>query len=163
MHGLALWIPSCPIFSLPTRKQRRQLFPLLGVGWTSNFEMLFYMLFAVALFLRVSVFRFVGTALFLLAAGAIFRQNDWPAFSFYLSPIVLDFFFGMLVAKACLRGSISRVVPRFCQHSSACFYFSFFLLRSGTRPSLALLPQWSLGGLEDLKRGLNGFPDGSYI
>jgi exopolysaccharide production protein ExoZ len=89
---------------LPTRNSDGNLFPLLGVGWTLNFEMLFYMLFAVALFLRVSVFRFVGTVLVLLAAGALLRQDNWPAFSFYLNPIVLDFFFGMLVAGACLQG-----------------------------------------------------------
>jgi exopolysaccharide production protein ExoZ len=94
---------------LPTRNSDGNLFPLLGVGWTLNFEMLFYMLFAAALFLRVSVFRFVGTLLFLLATGALFRQNDWPAVSFYLNPIVLDFFFGMLIARACLRG---KYLPR---------------------------------------------------
>jgi exopolysaccharide production protein ExoZ len=89
---------------IPTRNSDGNLFPLLGVGWTLNFEMFFYMLFAVALFLRVSVFRFVGAVLFLLAIGAVFRRDDWPAVSFYLNPIVLDFFFGMLIAKACLRG-----------------------------------------------------------
>ncbi len=60
---------------LPTRNSDGNLFPLLGVGWTLNFEMLFYLLFAVALFLRVSVFKFVGTVLFLLASGALFRQR----------------------------------------------------------------------------------------
>jgi exopolysaccharide production protein ExoZ len=94
---------------LPTRNIDGELFPLLGVGWTLNFEMLFYLLFAVALFLRVSVFKFVGPILFLLAAGGFFRQNNWPAVSFYLSPIVLDFFLGMLIARACLRG---KYLPR---------------------------------------------------
>jgi exopolysaccharide production protein ExoZ len=89
---------------LPTRNSDGLFFPLLGVGWTLNFEMLFYLLFAVALFLRASVFKFVGVILFILAAGALFRQDNWPAFSFYLNPIVLDFFFGMLIARACLRG-----------------------------------------------------------
>ena len=94
---------------LPTRNSDGNLFPLLGVGWTLNFEMLFYLLFAVALFLRVSVFKFVGTVLFLLAIGALFRQDNWPAVSFYLNPIVLDFFLGMLIAKACLR---DKYLPR---------------------------------------------------
>jgi exopolysaccharide production protein ExoZ len=89
---------------LPARNSDGLFFPLLGVGWTLNFEMLFYLLFAVALFLRASVFKFVGAILFILASGALFRQDNWPAASFYLSPIVLDFFFGMLIARACLRG-----------------------------------------------------------
>src|SRR5579859_992984 len=94
---------------LPTRYSDGNLFPLLGVGWTLNFEMLFYMLFAVAMFLRISVFKFVGAVLFFLAAGALFRQDNWPAASFYLSPMVLDFFFGMLIARACLQG---KYLPR---------------------------------------------------
>jgi exopolysaccharide production protein ExoZ len=94
---------------LPTRNIDGGFFPVLGVGWTLNFEMLFYLLFAVALFLRVSVFKFVGTVLFGLACGAIFRQDNWPAASFYLNPIVLDFFLGMLIASACLRG---KYLPR---------------------------------------------------
>jgi peptidoglycan/LPS O-acetylase OafA/YrhL len=71
---------------LPTRNSDGNLFPLLGVGWTLNFEMLFYLLFAAALFLRVSVFKFVGTVLFILAIGALFRQSNWPAVSFYFLP-----------------------------------------------------------------------------
>jgi exopolysaccharide production protein ExoZ len=89
---------------LPTRNIDGNLVPLLGVGWTLNFEMFFYLLFAMALFLRVSVFRFVGPNLFLLAAVSFFRQNNWPSVAFSLSPIVLDFFLGMLITRACLRG-----------------------------------------------------------
>jgi peptidoglycan/LPS O-acetylase OafA/YrhL len=102
---------------LPTRNVDGNFFPLLGVGWTLNFEMFFYLLFAVALFLRVSVFKFVGVVLSLLAAGALFRQNNWPAVSFYLNPIVLDFFLGMLIARACLRG---KFLPRGTAVLSVC-------------------------------------------
>jgi len=93
---------------LPTRNSDGNLFPLLGVGWTLNFEMLFYLLFAVALFLRVSVFKFVGTVLFFLAAGALFRQDNWPAVSFYLSPIVLDFFLRHCEERLVRRSSTSE-------------------------------------------------------
>lgn len=96
---------------LPTRNSDGNFSPLLGVGWTLNFEMFFYLLFATALLLRVSVFKFVGTVLSLLTAGALFRQNNWPAVSFYLNPGVFDFFLGMLVARACLRGKyLSRAI-----------------------------------------------------
>jgi exopolysaccharide production protein ExoZ len=94
---------------LPARNSDGNVFPLLGVGWTLNFEMLFYLLFAVALFLRVSVFKYVGIFLFTLATGALFRQDNWPAASVFLDPIVLDFFFGMLIARACLQG---KYLPR---------------------------------------------------
>jgi peptidoglycan/LPS O-acetylase OafA/YrhL len=35
----------------------------------------------------------------LAAAGAFLRQPDWPAASFYLNTVVLEFFFGILIAK----------------------------------------------------------------
>jgi exopolysaccharide production protein ExoZ len=76
----------------------------VGVGWTLNFEMLFYFLFALALFLRANVFKFIGVILALLSIGAAFRQPSWPPAAFYLNSIVLEFFLGMLIAKACIAG-----------------------------------------------------------
>jgi exopolysaccharide production protein ExoZ len=155
---------------LPTRNSDGNLFPLLGVGWTLNFEMLFYALFAVALFLRVSVFRFVGTVLFLLATGALFRQNDWPAVSFYLNPIVLDFFFGMLIARACLR---DKYLPRGAAALSVVAGLLLLLVFPATiwHTSLAgLAAAMIIGGLVGLEAWLTWIPgwliylaDASYV
>ena len=156
---------------LPTRNSDGNLFPLLGVGWTLNFEMLFYMLFAVALFLRASVFKFVGVILFILAAGALFRQDNWPAASFYLNPIVLDFFFGMLIAGACLRG---KYLPRGAAVLSVSFRpavtSSFFQLRLGTHPWLVFAAAMVIGGVVGLEAWLTWIPgwliylaDASYV
>jgi exopolysaccharide production protein ExoZ len=76
-----------------------------------NFEMLFYLLFTLALLFRVSVFRFVGVALAMLSIGAVFRDPSWPPIAFYLNTVVLEFFLGMLVAKACMNGI--RFSPKF--------------------------------------------------
>ena len=89
---------------LPARNATGEIGPLLGVGWTLNFEMFFYVLFALALFLRVNVYKFVGIILIPLAAGAFIRHSDWPAISFYLNTSVLEFFYGMLIARWCLGG-----------------------------------------------------------
>jgi exopolysaccharide production protein ExoZ len=89
---------------LPAYSTEGDIGPILGVGWTLNFEMFFYFLFALALFLRVNVYRFVGGVLTLLAFGAFFRKPNWPAVSFYLNTGVLQFFYGMVIAKACLAG-----------------------------------------------------------
>ena len=87
---------------LPSRNFQGALTPVLSVGWTLNFEMFFYLLFALALLFRANVYRFIGVILAMLAIGAAFRQPSWPPVSFYLNTIVLEFFFGMLVARACL-------------------------------------------------------------
>jgi peptidoglycan/LPS O-acetylase OafA/YrhL len=89
---------------LPAYNSEGTITPVLGVGWTLNFEMFFYFLFTLALFLRVNVYKFVGGALALLAVGAFFRQPGWPAASFYLDTGVLEFFYGMLIASVCLTG-----------------------------------------------------------
>lgn len=90
-------------FFLPSYNVDDQLRPLLGVGWTLNFEMFFYALFTVALLLRMNVYRFVGIVLTMLAIGAYFRQPSWPPAAFYLDTIVLEFYFGMLIAWASLN------------------------------------------------------------
>ena len=84
---------------LPTYNVDGGIQPVLGVGWTLNFEMLFYLLFATALFLRTDVYRFLGVLLSLLAFGAYFRQPSWPPVAFYLDSIVVEFYFGMLIAR----------------------------------------------------------------
>jgi peptidoglycan/LPS O-acetylase OafA/YrhL len=75
--------------------------------------MFFYFLFTSALYLRVNVFKFVGVILALLSVGAYFRQPSWPAIAFYLNTIVLEFFLGMLIAKACINGNYlpKRITP----------------------------------------------------
>jgi peptidoglycan/LPS O-acetylase OafA/YrhL len=94
----------CSYAFLPARDLDGKIEPLVGVGWTLTFEMFFYLVFAFALFLRKNVFLVVGIVLAGLSIGAIFRQPSWPTAAFYLNPLVLEFFFGMLIAKACTRG-----------------------------------------------------------
>jgi exopolysaccharide production protein ExoZ len=96
-------------FFLPAYNSEGNIGPVLGVGWTLNFEMFFYFLFALALLFRANIYKFVGGVLVILAFGAFFRQANWPAASFYLSTMVLDFFYGMLIAKICLA---KKYIPR---------------------------------------------------
>jgi len=96
---------ACSYLFLPARDLDGKLEPLVGVGWTLNFEMLFYFLFTLALFFRKNVFVFAGVVLGLLSVGAYFRDPAWPPVAaFYLNSMVLEFYFGMLIAKACMHG-----------------------------------------------------------
>jgi len=114
---------------LPAFNDEGGIGPVLSVGWTLNFEMFFYFLFALALLFRADVYKFVGGVLALLGIGSFFRQASWPAASFYLSPLVLEFFYGMVIAKLCLAG---KHIPK---------YFAMPLLGLGF---LDLLVPWSL-------------------
>lgn len=79
-------------------------FPVLGVGWTLNYEMFFYLLFAISLMLR----RRMGTAACMLAivllilSGYIARTTGHTlpqrsAVLFYTDPVMLLFVFGMAI------------------------------------------------------------------
>ena len=78
--------------------------PLLPVGWTLTYEFLFYVLFAVALGLRVDVLRVLIPAFALFVILALLRTESWPAWTILFSTIVVEFLFGVALAKVTLRG-----------------------------------------------------------
>jgi exopolysaccharide production protein ExoZ len=76
-------------------------FPILSPGWTLGFEMAFYLLFAAALSLRVSPVRFITPILIAVAIFGFFRSDRWPML---ISPLMLEFLFGLLLGAAVRRG-----------------------------------------------------------
>jgi exopolysaccharide production protein ExoZ len=75
--------------------------PLLFVGWSLNFEMAFYVLFAVALAMRASLLKVVAPVLIVVTVLAFLpHPGISPAVSFYADPMLLDFLGGILLAMA---------------------------------------------------------------
>ncbi len=105
-----LWAVVSSYLFLPSFNAEGRIEPLLGVGWTLNFEMFFYVLFALAMALRVDVLRMVTGVFIVCCIAALFRTDTWPASTFYFNTIVLEFAFGMLLARAVIRG-FSLPVP----------------------------------------------------
>jgi exopolysaccharide production protein ExoZ len=79
-------------------------FPVVGLGWTLNYEMLFYLLFGLALVLkRGAAVAAAGSALLLLVL--LGQGFGWPGpLAFWSQSIVLEFVFGMLLALAWRSG-----------------------------------------------------------
>ncbi len=94
----------CSFLFIPARDLDGRIEPLVGVGWTLNFEMLFYLLFACALFFRKNVFTFVGSALAVLSLGSVFYRASWPPIASFFNSIVLEFVLGMLIAQGFVAG-----------------------------------------------------------
>jgi peptidoglycan/LPS O-acetylase OafA/YrhL len=84
--------------------------PLVAVGWTLSYEILFYLLFAVALKLRIKPLQFLAPAMLLLLAAAHFRGANWPAFTLLANPLLLEFLAGVVVGVAIMRGFRMRTV-----------------------------------------------------
>jgi exopolysaccharide production protein ExoZ len=78
--------------------------PILTVGWTLSFEMLFYAFFAVGLALSKRPVKWVIALLCLATFAGLFRTDNWGACASLLDPILLEFIFGMVIGLATLAG-----------------------------------------------------------
>jgi len=77
-----------------------QMTPILAQGWTLNYEMFFYLLFAVSLFARPRI-GLIGLALALILfvlVGPYFPLP--PSLQFFANPLLYEFVFGMAIAAA---------------------------------------------------------------
>jgi peptidoglycan/LPS O-acetylase OafA/YrhL len=76
--------------------------PVVFVGWTLNFEMAFYVLFAIGLLAPrrwLGVFATVAALAAAVALGQVIKPTD-PVLAFYTTPMVLEFGFGMVLGLA---------------------------------------------------------------
>lgn len=74
--------------------------PVLGVGWTLNYEILFYLVIFISLFIT----RYTFTAVTLIFTGfillGVFGCDDYSIYIRFISnPIIMEFILGALIAK----------------------------------------------------------------
>jgi exopolysaccharide production protein ExoZ len=86
-------------FFLPIAPPGGTMNPVVGVGWTLNYEMFFYGVFAIALFLP----RRRGLQLIFLSLGALVVAgtvvpSSGPVFGFLTNWLLLDFLSGLAIA-----------------------------------------------------------------
>ena len=84
---------------IPYDRARAGIAPLLGVGWTLNYEMFFYVLFAAAMLLprKFGLPALFATLIGLSVSGAVFHFEA-AALSVWTDPLLLEFLMGMGVA-----------------------------------------------------------------
>lgn len=85
---------------VPFQKSPGRIYPLYYLGWTLNYEMFFYLIFALSLYfwydMRVALCAamILGLVLF----GLYFRDPSNIILYFYSQPIMFDFSLGMILA-----------------------------------------------------------------
>ncbi len=83
------------------------IWPVLVQGWTLNYEMFFYILFAMALFLPAKRRLSALAALFLaLVAAGWLLHPETPVLKTWTDPLLLEFLAGMVIGKAWLKGAV---------------------------------------------------------
>jgi len=102
------WNVAASFLFIPSRDAAGAIRPVLDVGWTLSFEMMFYIAFAGALFLRIAPLRVVAPAMGMLTILSLARTPNGAAITTLASPIVLEFVFGALVGQAFVNRSLAR-------------------------------------------------------
>jgi len=91
------WNMAASLLFVPTRDWVGIVRPVLQVGWTLNFEAIFYVLFAICLAARLHPL-WMTPLLALLALAGFWRSPDWPAPFSLANGMVLEFAAGMAIA-----------------------------------------------------------------
>ncbi|MFD1579897.1 acyltransferase family protein [Ramlibacter ginsenosidimutans] len=105
-----VWNVVLSMLFIPSRNAEGAVEAFYGVGWTLDFEMFFYAVLAIALmFRRIPLYMFMAAVLIPAVLVAPYRQEHWPAVTFLLNPLLLDFLWGVAIGHLYLRGV--RVSP----------------------------------------------------
>lgn len=106
-----VWNVICSFLFLFSRNADGVVETFYGVGWTLNFEMFFYMVFAIAIFVRVKPLYFATAALVGCIALSFLREESWPAITFLCNTIVINFIWGLVIAEFIHRGIKMGGIP----------------------------------------------------
>jgi exopolysaccharide production protein ExoZ len=97
---------------VPYEKSPGRIYPLYYLGWTLNYEMFFYLIFALSMsfWFEMRVMLCATVILGLVLFGRFISDPDNVILYFYSQPIMLDFCLGMILAS--LRDQILTAMRR---------------------------------------------------
>lgn len=119
---------------IPHTSGRADLSPLVKQGWTLNYEVFFYILFALAMAasVRHRTALSVATLVAFSAAGHVMGLTgiSLGTLTFYFQDIILEFAFGMLIATAFLNGKLDRIKAPLAAALVVAGFIAMFALQS---------------------------------
>jgi exopolysaccharide production protein ExoZ len=115
------------VFFIPHRSPSNgEIWPVLVQGWTLNYEMFFYAVFAASLFLPSRMrLPALATVFACLAAFGIAWNGGGPIFATYTNPMILEFLAGAFIGECWLKGRIPRPAVGVALIAAALFGFAF--------------------------------------
>lgn len=87
----------------PYARADGRIAPVLSLGWTLNYEMFFYALMALCLALPRPLVTVAGMLMALAMMGLVVGFTT-PQFTFWTNPLILEFLFGIALARLWQRG-----------------------------------------------------------
>jgi exopolysaccharide production protein ExoZ len=111
---LTPWRVIASYFFIPARNWRGEIFPIIDAGWTLNYEIFFYLLFATALALNISPLAFLTPCLTAIALLGMVRPAGWPDATSLASPLVLEFLYGVILAHFVMRRKLPGAAVATC-------------------------------------------------
>ncbi len=139
-----LWNGIASFLFVPSRDAAGQIRPVFDAGWTLSFEMLFYLVFAGAMFFRLAPLLLVIPVMLALAWLSLLPTANAPAFTSLASPLVLEFVFGALAGQAFITGKLERFASPWMM-----VLVAFGLICAGFVPANGVWPRvaiWGGGG-----------------
>ena len=128
---------------IPFQRPSGEMGPLYGVGWTLNYEMFFYCLFALALLARRGIAVAALTAFYLAIALFHVMSGGLPLpFGYWSDPLILEFTVGMLLALAYQSGFRLPVLGAALLLAAAIASFAVSFT-----PWFSGLPRWIVWGI----------------
>lgn len=119
------------LFFIPVRSPSTgEIWPVLVQGWTLNFEMFFYVLFAGALFLpRAWRLLFLTVVFGLFFAAGLIWDPQSAALATYTRPIILEFLGGVFIAELWLRRKVAGTsLGLACVGAALCGFAAIYLM-----------------------------------
>jgi exopolysaccharide production protein ExoZ len=115
--------------------------PVLGQGWTINYEMFFYAIFALSLFLKPPRSLWFLLAMFaaLFLSGRLVEGDHGAAFATYTDPLILLFLAGVLIGWVRVRWAGEIPVRRPLLLASAVIVANEALFYSVAEPGIAIV------------------------
>jgi exopolysaccharide production protein ExoZ len=133
-HNSSSWLSVSEVVTsllfIPHSLPNGAVAPVYGLGWTLNYEMMFYVVFSAVLFLRPRVAVPMLSLGMLWLAYIVPRYGFGVPISFWANPIIVEFVFGMIIGLARLEGfrmpswlAISSVVAALCWFAASAATF----------------------------------------
>jgi exopolysaccharide production protein ExoZ len=126
------------LFFIPYQKEDGAIQPMMFLGWTLNYEMLFYTVFAFCLFFGRRSAVLICKIFFLIAGavGVVLRPEVLP-FRAWTDPIVVEFVYGLALYQFWSTKKLMRV-PVYLSVVSCMALYGLMVWIEGTMPNFEL-------------------------